>query len=207
MSRAWITTLTNFKQDYIDTPILEMIDNPSPTWQAIGAAHDKYIRPNITVLFILAMILNFAIAWNFLYTKDRELALQCHTIQRIMDEPSGPERDELIMDICVELNDLYMKRVGLQRWRGELLMEIPGVEKHWEKKHPGWRRRKYDFPGERFDKFDLTILPVSRRVERRLPRLVQSDGLKGEKAQLPEKKYDVRKERQSCYDAGTHTVC
>ncbi|KAL2070229.1 hypothetical protein VTL71DRAFT_13255 [Oculimacula yallundae] len=83
----------------------------------------------VVVLFLFVMMSNYLIT--------REKAKQCQMLHRIIGQPPGPAREEVILDLCVEMYDWY------QDWRhdmgkGDELMEsIPGAEKQWEMRHKG----------------------------------------------------------------------
>tara|TARA_R110002060_G_scaffold16825_1_gene23356 strand:- start:674 stop:1225 length:552 start_codon:yes stop_codon:yes gene_type:complete len=162
MLETWRATFQHLRKTYIDHPMYEMIHNPNPIWRYLGTCFDEYVHRNITLILVTDTIFVFAFWWNFFYTRDRDMARQCYIIQRIMDKPSSPGRDEVILDIRVELNNAYVNRKAIQQWNGELLMDIPGAEEHWEKKNPGWWRNKYHFPDGRPDKFDTRVLTWGR---------------------------------------------
>lgn len=147
---------------YVD-PLFNMIDidHPGPIWRAIGTPVMDFLNRHVIAMSTIMVTIQCVGLWR-IYANEREMARQCHIIQRIMDKPSGAEREEVILDICVEITEWYDAKRGLERWRADYLMEIPGAKKHWERKHPGRVRKKFCWAKDEkpMDKFDLRIFKM-----------------------------------------------
>ncbi|KUJ24022.1 uncharacterized protein LY89DRAFT_9165 [Mollisia scopiformis] len=153
MCHRWPAAFRNEVYHQIQAPISYLLT--WDTWMKWVIAALYFHHEHLWSCFIISLMIIFFGCWR-ICVLSREQARQCLIIHRIMDKPSSPERDEVILDICLEIKEGYEREGMLGLWRAEKLVEIPSVEKHWEQENPGYVRVKRRVR-EECDKFDINI--------------------------------------------------
>ncbi|KAL2070228.1 hypothetical protein VTL71DRAFT_13254 [Oculimacula yallundae] len=143
------TSYTSFP-DFRGNHIEASVNRTTPHTSAINPPPIDTLRkiillsvPILYAMVAIATLISSILIYGDFITRRSKSEL-CQVLLRMMDAPPGPARDEVILDTCVDIEEwFYTHNPNLNSTKGmtqKMMRRVPGAERHWERKNPGWTR-------------------------------------------------------------------